>query len=60
MNTASPSPSPDAQKMLEALEAAVAQALDKKKRLGQYAVVWIDDKPALVGEDAPKQQGQPR
>jgi hypothetical protein len=46
--------------MLEALKAAVAQALDKKKRLGQYAVVWIDDKPALIGEDAPKQQDPPR
>jgi hypothetical protein len=60
MNTSSPSPSPDALKMLEALKAAVAQALDKKKRLGQYAVVWIDDKPALIGEDAPKQQDPPR
>jgi hypothetical protein len=58
MNTssASPSPSPDTQKMLEALKAVVTQALDKKRRLGQYAVVWIDGKPALIGEDAPKQQ----
>jgi hypothetical protein len=42
--------------MREALKAVVTQALDKKKRLGQYAVVWIDGKPALIGEDAPKQQ----
>jgi hypothetical protein len=46
--------------MLEALQAAVAQALDRKKRLGQYAVVWIDGKPALIGEDAPKQQDPQR
>lgn len=46
--------SPQAQKTLESLRKAVADALEKKRRLGHYAVVWRDGKPALVGDDAPK------
>ena len=42
------------QKMLESLKKAVAEALEKKRRLGQYAVVWRDGKPIAIGEDAPK------
>lgn len=41
---------------LEALKSAVAEALEKKRRLGQYAVFWIDGKPVAIGEDAPKEQ----
>lgn len=40
--------------MLESLKQAVAQALEKKKRLGQYAVIWENGKPVLIGEDAPQ------
>jgi len=40
--------------MLESLKHAVADALEKKKRLGQYAVLWENNKPVLVGEDAPQ------
>jgi hypothetical protein len=47
-------PSPQAQAMLKALKEAVRKSLDKKKRLGQYAVTWQDGRPVLVGEDAPK------
>ncbi|MGV1098872.1 hypothetical protein ACUUL3_05615 [Thiovibrio sp. JS02] len=47
-------PSPDTQRMLESLRHAVADALEKKKRLGQYAVLWENDQPVLVGEDAPQ------
>ncbi|MFA7346147.1 MAG: hypothetical protein WCZ86_00170 [Desulfurivibrionaceae bacterium] len=47
-------PSPDTQRMLESLKHAVADALEKKKRLGQYAVLWENNKPVLVGEDAPQ------
>ena len=47
------SPSTQSQLMLEALQRAVTQALDRKKRLGQYAVIWRDGKPALIGDDAP-------
>ena len=47
-------PTPDTQQMLDCLKQAVAKALEKKKRLGQYAVFWEDGKAVLVGEDAPK------
>lgn len=40
--------------VLETLQEAVKHALDKKKRLGQYAVIWKDGKPVLTGDDAPK------
>ena len=43
--------SADSQKMLESLRKAVIQALEKKKRLGQYAVVWGDDKPVVIKGD---------
>jgi hypothetical protein len=47
-------PSPDAQKTLEALKKAVANALERKRRLGHYAVIWRDGKPVCIGEDAPQ------
>ncbi len=45
-------PSPQSQEMLKALRRAVADALEKKRRLGQYAVVWEDGKPVMVGGEA--------
>lgn len=45
--------SQDGQQTLEALRRAVHKALDRKKRLGQYAVVWIDGKVTYIGENAP-------
>jgi hypothetical protein len=36
------SPSAEARRELAALRQAVGQALDRKHRLGQYAVVWQD------------------
>jgi len=47
-------PSPQAQVMLKALQDAVRKALEKKRRLGQYAVTWADGRPVIAGEDAPK------
>lgn len=44
---------PDTQEMLDSLRSAVAEALERKRRLGEYAVFWEDGKPVLVGEDAP-------
>ena len=32
----------EAEEVLDALRAAVAEALERKRRLGQYAVVWRD------------------
>lgn len=37
----------------EALKRAVAKALDRKRRLGQYAVVWRDGRAVCIGPDAP-------
>ena len=45
--------------ILDALQKAVTQALEKKRRLGQYAVVWRDGKPIMIGEDAPKVSENP-
>ena len=40
----------------DALQRAVTQALERKRRLGQYAVLWEDDRMILVGPDAPREQ----
>ncbi len=45
--------------ILDALQKAVTQALERKRRLGQYAVVWRDGKPVMIGEDAPKVSENP-
>ncbi len=37
-------PSPDTQAMLASLQSAVRNCLERKQRLGQYAVVWQDGK----------------
>ncbi len=50
-------PSKEGQVLLETLQKAVTQTLEKKRRLGQYAVVWQDGKPVVTGEDAPKSSG---
>lgn len=56
MITSSQTPSQDSQAMLDALKTAVEKTLEKKKRLGQYAVIWSDDKPVLVGADVPDKE----
>lgn len=47
-------PSPEGQRQLETLRQAVGKTLEKKRRLGQYAVTWKDGKPVVKGEDAPE------
>lgn len=37
------------QHILELLRRAVAETLERKRRLGQYAVVWRDGQPAIIG-----------
>jgi hypothetical protein len=54
MNLSKHPPSEKSQQTLEALQQAVTKALEKKKRLGQYAVLWEDGKPVLIGDDAPQ------
>ncbi len=46
-------PSPEDLLILESLQKAVDEALDRKQRLGQYAVVWRDGKPAFIGDEMP-------
>jgi hypothetical protein len=39
--------------VLETLRRAVAEALERKRRLGQYAVVWREGRAMCIGPDAP-------
>ena len=45
--------SPEDQQILNTLQEAVAEALERKQRLGQYAVVWREGRPVIIGEEAP-------
>ena len=40
--------------ILSALKKAVTEALEKKRRLGQYAVVWQNGRPAIIQNNAEK------
>jgi hypothetical protein len=46
---------PKTQAMLDCLQQAVADTLERKRRLGQYAVFWSEGTAIAVGEDAPVQ-----
>lgn len=46
-------PSEHGQKVLASLKKAVAETLERKRKLGQYAVIWDGKKPVLKGDDAP-------
>ncbi len=41
---------------LAALKRAVADTLERKRRLGQYAVVWREGRAVCIGPDAPGYQ----
>lgn len=41
----------EAEKILEALNRAVCKALDRKRRLGQYAVMWRNGRVVRVPPD---------
>jgi hypothetical protein len=47
-------PSEHSQKILTSLKKAVAEALERKRKLGQYAVIWDGKKPVLKGDDSPE------
>jgi hypothetical protein len=55
MIVTSGSPSPESLVILNALRDAVTQELEKKKRLGQYYVIWQDGRPLQIGDDAPQE-----
>lgn len=40
--------------VLESLKKTVTQALDRKKRLGQYTVMWQDEQATIIGGDKPE------
>jgi hypothetical protein len=46
--------SADDQRALDALRTAVAEALERKRRLGQYAVIWRNGQAVRIepGQDA--------
>ena len=46
-------PSEKSEKILKSLTDAVAETLETKRRLGQYAVIWDGKKPVQKGADAP-------
>jgi hypothetical protein len=54
-NTTSSNSTPvlDAQTLLAALQATATSTLERKRRLGHYAVVWQDGRPVAIGEDRP-------
>ena len=39
--------------IVDVLRQAVAKALDRKRKLGQYAVIWRDGRVVCTGPDAP-------
>ena len=45
-------PTPQAEAAHAALQQAVAEALDRKRRLGQYAVFWLDGQVVQVEPEA--------
>lgn len=47
--------SPENQLALDALRQAVADALERKRRLGQYAVTWREGGPVLAIPEPPAQ-----
>lgn len=48
INTTIKKPSEENQILLKTLKDAVHQAIEKKKKLGQYAVVWKNGKATIV------------
>jgi hypothetical protein len=57
------SPSPQGHEheaeVLNVLKRAVAEALERKRKLGQYAVVWREGRVVCTGPDAPGAPGVP-
>lgn len=42
----------DTKEMLDSLRTAITHTLERKQRLGQYAVVWQDGKPIRLNSEA--------
>ncbi|MEO5328355.1 MAG: kelch motif-containing protein [Magnetococcus sp. THC-1_WYH] len=37
------------QQILDSLQKTVTEVLERKKRLGHYAVIWQDGRPVIIG-----------
>lgn len=48
----------DTQRLLESLRKTATDVLERKRRLGHYAVIWKDKAPLAIGDDAPSQESQ--
>lgn len=56
----SATPDDHAMDVLKSLRRAVAEALERKRRLGQYAVFWRDGRIVYEGPDSPgPEEGSP-
>ncbi|CCE24049.1 hypothetical protein [Methylotuvimicrobium alcaliphilum] len=53
MKLAKNHPSQESQVIQMALNKAIANALEKKRKLGQYAVMWENNRVVYKGADAP-------
>lgn len=53
MKLAKNRPSQESQVIQMALNKAIANALEKKRKLGQYAVMWENNRVVYKGADAP-------
>jgi len=56
MNTAQKQPSKHSELVLNALKQATSKEIEKKRRLGQYVVLWENDAIVYKGDDAPRQE----
>ena len=56
MSTIKNQPSEQSRLILNSLKQAANNVLEKKRRLGQYAVLWENDAIVYKGEDAPRQE----
>ena len=45
--------SPQTKVMWATLKKVAVDTLERKRRLGEYAVIWQDGKPVAIGDDAP-------
>jgi len=51
--------SADDQRALDALRSAVAEALERKRRLGQYAVIWRDGQVVRIEPEEGRSADRP-
>ena len=53
MNLIQEQPSRESLRVLDALKKAVSNDLEKKRKLGHYAVMWENNQVVYKGDDAP-------